>query len=337
MTNAKQKIEIPGEERPLFWDATDEAIVARLRADARKAGIDWTVPKAIGPAAIGAVVDELYPDPEGRKCGPAKQYRIQKLIPHLPCAEPEGAEAAPEAPEVQAEAPEAVELPAPSEPEGPTEDPEPLAEAPVLETPVAPEPQKAPGRVARIGGALAAWRARRSERLEMDPEDEDELPERGWPILIVAGSAFLAVWGGWVGLGEMTGYGEINLLPGFEKAGGDALLQVNTAIALPLGIEAYAAYALRAWLNGRGRKRTRVFAMISGIVALVLGGFGQLAYHLLVAAGKTEAPDEVTIFVSVLPVLCIGAVTALHHMLSMDRRAARRARRARQKESSGNA
>lgn len=328
MTNAKQKIEIPGEERPLFWDTEDEAVVARLRKDAQKAGVDWTVPKAIGPAEIGRIVDELYPDPDGRKCGPAKQYRIQKLIPYLPCAveddEPEGEPEAPEAPEVPL--PEAPEVQAPEQKQ---------AEG----APESPEAGHLPAE-----GKPSAWsrfQNWRRARAEDTPEaDEDELPERGWPILIVAASAFVAVWSGWVGLGKMTGFGMMDLLPGFtHTVNGKVvpLLQINTAITLPLGIEAYAGYALRAFVNGRGSRRTRTFAGLSGFVALVLGGFGQLAYHLLATEGRTVAPEEVTIFVSCLPVACIGAVTTLHHMLSQDRKRARRARRARQKESSGNA
>jgi len=321
VTNAKQKIEIPGEERPLFWDTEDEAVVARLRQDAQKAGVDWTVPKAIGPAAIGAVVDELYPSPSGAKCGPQKQYRIQKLIPYLPCA-------APEETEDESEAPEAETLPTPPEQSAPTETPEPLAEAP---EPATEDEQKKPSAWQRFQN----WRQKRTEDL---PEaDEEDLPERGWPILIVAASAFVAVWSGWVGLGKMTGFGTMDLLPGFTRDDGTALLSLNTAIALPLGIEAYAGYALRSFLNGRGSKRTRVFAAISGFVALILGAFGQVAYHLLATSGQTKAPNEVTIFVSCLPVFCIGAVSVLHYLLSMDRRRARRARRAHQKDSSGNA
>lgn len=325
MTNAKQKIEIPGEERPLFWDTEDEAVVARLRLDAQKAGVDWTVPGAIGPAAIGRVVDELYPSADGKKCGPAKQYRIQKLVPHLPCAVPEEAEDEPEAVQKPAEAPlpEAPEEQAPEQKQ---------AEA----APEAPEAGHLPAEAKPSAWRrLQNWRRQRAED-ETDLE-EDELPDRGWPILIVAASAFVAVWSGWVGLGKMTGFGTMDLLPGFTREGGGALLSINTAIALPLGIEAYAGYALRSFLNGRGSRRTRIFAAISGFTALILGAFGQVAYHLLANSGQTKAPNEVTIFVSCLPVFCIGAVSILHYLLSMDRKRARRARRARQKESSGNA
>lgn len=328
MSNAKQKIEIPGEERPLFWDVKDQKVVARIRKDAQNAGVDWQIPGAIGPAEIGRIVDELYPDAEGRKCGPAKQYRIQKLVPYLPCADEDEAEGAPEEPEA-AILPTAEPQKAEPEVQAPEQK---QAEA----APEAPEaghlpPEGKPSAWSRF----RAWRRTRAED-ELDV-DEDELPDRGWPILIVAASAFVAVWSGWVGLGKMTGFGTMDLLPGFTREGGEALLSINTAIALPLGIEAYAGYALRSFLNGRGSRRTRIFAAISGFTALILGAFGQVAYHLLANDGREKAPNEVTIFVSCLPVFCIGAVSILHYLLSMDRRAARRARRARQKMSSGNA
>ena len=321
MATVKQRIEIPGEERPLFWDVDDQKVVERLRKDAQKAGVDWRVPAALGPAAIGRVVDELFPDPEGKRCGPARQYRIQKLIPYLPCE----FEDEPEAPQKPAE----DALPEPPEEQTPEQK---QAEA----APEAPEAGHLPAEAKPSAWSrFQNWRRQRSED-ETDVE-EDELPDRGWPILIVAASAFVAVWSGWVGLGKMTGFGTMDLLPGFTREGGSALLSINTAIALPLGIEAYAGYALRSFLNGRGSRRTRFFAAISGFTALILGAFGQVAYHLLANSGQTKAPNEVTIFVSCLPVFCIGAVSILHYLLSMDRKRARRARRARQKESSGNA
>src|SRR4051794_11403314 len=35
-----------------------------------------------------------------------------------------------------------------------------------------------------------------------------------WPLLLIALGAFVSIWGGWVGLGELTGFGPIALLPG---------------------------------------------------------------------------------------------------------------------------
>lgn len=128
--------------------------------------------------------------------------------------------------------------------------------------------------------------------------------------LTIGLSAFVAVWGGWVGLGRMVGFGPVNLLPGL----GDGLV-VNLAIALPLGIEAYAAAALWVAVGGLVQGRARWFAGLSAGVALGLGAFGQATYHLLEAQGQTVAPDWVVVFVSVLPVLVLGAAGALLHLV----------------------
>ncbi len=148
-----------------------------------------------------------------------------------------------------------------------------------------------------------------------DLDDDAGRPERAWPILLIAASAFVAIWSGWVGLGEMTGFGLIKPFPGISE------WELNTAIALPIGVEAYAAYALRAWLTGRGSLKTRLFARNSAFGTLILGGFGQVAYHLLAAAGVQKAPWWVTTIVACIPVLCVGTGAALNHMISSDRKA----------------
>jgi hypothetical protein len=95
-------------------------------------------------------------------------------------------------------------------------------------------------------------------------------------------------------------------------------LQINTAVTLPVGVEAYAAMALRAWLmsNALVSRRTRRFAMWSAIGALVLGVAGQVAYHLPTEAHVTRALWEVTTLVASLPVLVLGLGTALAHTCS---------------------
>jgi hypothetical protein len=132
-----------------------------------------------------------------------------------------------------------------------------------------------------------------------------------WPVLLLALPAFVAIWGGWVGLGELTGFGPVNLLPGI----GDGWT-INTAITLPIGVEAYAAYALRVWLQkGTPRSDTaRTFAMWSAIGSLFLGAAGQVAYHLMDEAGMTTAPWQITTFVSCLPVVVLGCGAALAHL-----------------------
>src|SRR6185437_8201835 len=95
---------------------------------------------------------------------------------------------------------------------------------------------------------------------------------------------------------------------------------VNTAITLPIGIESYGAYALSVWLGGRASERTRLFARRSAIGALVLGCFGQVAYHLLAAAHWTEAPWPVVIGVACLPVVTLFFAATLMHLKRADAR-----------------
>jgi hypothetical protein len=87
-----------------------------------------------------------------------------------------------------------------------------------------------------------------------------------------------------------------------------------------VGVEAYAAYALRAWLTGEPSisGRTRRFAKWSAICSFALGMAGQVAYHLLAQAEAAQAPWPVTTIVSCLPVLVLAMGTALAHMLRAD-------------------
>jgi hypothetical protein len=136
-----------------------------------------------------------------------------------------------------------------------------------------------------------------------------------WPLLIIATGAFVAVWSGWVGLGRLTGFGPVALLPGIADE-----WVINSAITLPLGVEAYAAFAMWAWLSGAPvSARARTFARRSAVGALVLGAAGQIAYHLLTAAGVERAPWQITAGVSVLPVVVLGCAAALVHLLHAGR------------------
>lgn len=156
-------------------------------------------------------------------------------------------------------------------------------------------------------------------------------PVAAWPLLLLAAPAGVATWSGWVGLGERTGFGKVKPLPGVWED-----LAINTAITLPIGVEAYAAYALNVWLSHRPMsKNTRRFAKVSSIGSLILGAAGQIAYHLLEvshaatinaaetkaaknAAEAVHAPWWITMLVSCLPVLVLGMGAALHHMLRSD-------------------
>lgn len=163
---------------------------------------------------------------------------------------------------------------------------------------------------------------------------------RSWPIYFLAAPAAVATWSGWVGLGRMTGFGKVNPLPGILDS-----FTVDTAITLPIGVEAYAAYALGAWLSATPMSTvTRKFAAISAVGSLGLGMAGQVAYHLLEVAhdakvaalaektGQTvkavaknmpaAAPWWIVTLVSCLPVLVLGMGAALGHMIHRDRRTA---------------
>ncbi|WP_028193368.1 hypothetical protein [Salinispora pacifica] len=134
-----------------------------------------------------------------------------------------------------------------------------------------------------------------------------------WPVVLMALGAFVAVWSGWVGLGKLTGFGKVDLLPGIVEPGSWAT--IDSAITLPIGVEAYAAYALYVWLSGRVPPRARTFAKWSALGSLAIGALGQVAYHLLVAAGVESAPWWITTLVSCLPVAVLGMGAALAHLV----------------------
>ena len=131
-----------------------------------------------------------------------------------------------------------------------------------------------------------------------------------WPLALIATPAAVAIWSGWVGLGGLCGFGPVNLLPGI--GGG---FTINTAITLPVGVEAYAAFALGAWMSPVSPARARRFAMWSALGALAYGMAGQVAYHLLSAAHVTAAPWPVVVVVSCMPVAVLGFAAALTHLL----------------------
>ena len=142
---------------------------------------------------------------------------------------------------------------------------------------------------------------------------------RSWPLLVLAAPAAAEVWTGWVGIAQKTGFGLVSPLPGILPS-----LHLDTSITLPVGVEAYAAYALRAWLAREHAisGRTRRFAKWSAICSFVLGMAGQVAYHLLAQAEAAHAPWPITTIVSCLPVLVLAMGTALAHMLRADADAA---------------
>jgi hypothetical protein len=133
---------------------------------------------------------------------------------------------------------------------------------------------------------------------------------RRWPLVLIAAPAAVAVWSGWVGLGTLCGFGIVHPLPGIVPA-----FQLNTAITLPVGVEAYGAYALGAWLTPAVPAAARRFARRSALGALLLGMAGQVIYHLLAAGHAHRAPWPVVVLVSCLPVITLGFGAGLTHLL----------------------
>jgi hypothetical protein len=138
---------------------------------------------------------------------------------------------------------------------------------------------------------------------------------RSWPLLVLAVPAAAEVWSGWVGIVQLTGFGLVRPLPGIWPA-----LHLDTAITLPVGVEAYAAYALRARLASEHSigDRTRRFAKRSALCSLLLGMAGQVTYHLLAQAGATKAPWDTTTIVSCLPVLALPDTQDEHGGVTRD-------------------
>lgn len=142
-------------------------------------------------------------------------------------------------------------------------------------------------------------------------------PPHPWPLVVIAAGAFVALWGGWVKLGELTGFGLVRLLPGIADS-----VELNTAITLPLTIEAYAGYALKVWVSKAPlTSRTRSFAKWSVIAGLFIGWCAQGASHLMTAGGITRAPWLVTVLVAGVPVLAIGLAAGLYQLVRQDTRA----------------
>ncbi len=133
---------------------------------------------------------------------------------------------------------------------------------------------------------------------------------RRWPLWLIASPAAVAVWSGWVGLGTLCGFGLVHPFPGIADH-----FQLNTAITLPVGVEAYGAYALGAWMHPGSPETARKFARRSALGALALGMAGQVIYHLLAAAHAARAPWPVVVLVSCLPVITLGFGAALTHLL----------------------
>lgn len=144
------------------------------------------------------------------------------------------------------------------------------------------------------------------------PAPAPQTPAHTWPLVLLSLPAGVAIWSGWVGLGELTGFGPVKLLPGIWDGA-----RINSAITLPIGVETYAAYALRVWLAA-GPGRARTFARWSALGSLIVGAAGQIAYHLMTAVGMTHAPAPIVAAVACLPVAVLGMGAALAHLVTHD-------------------
>lgn len=148
------------------------------------------------------------------------------------------------------------------------------------------------------------------------PAETAETPRRAvavWPVWLLLLPAAVAIWSGWVGLGELAGFGEVQPLPGIVDD-----FTINSAITLPIGMEVYAAYALYVWLSGRVTGRALVMARRSAVASLIVGAAGQVAYHLLAAAGVESAPWWITAAVACLPVAVVGMGATLAHLVKAE-------------------
>jgi hypothetical protein len=220
-------------------------------------------------------------------------------VPQEAQPEPAAAQQEPQAASAETVAPQKEPQPAPTETAAAPPGPQPAS----AET-VAPqkEPQPAPTET-------AAATATPQEVPAAPAAPDGRTPLRVWPVWLLLLPASVAIWSGWVGLGEKAGFGPVQLLPGIAD------VQVNTAITLPIGMEVYSAYALYVWLSGKATGRALTFARISAIIALLVGALGQVAYHVMEAAGVGVAPWWITAGVACLPVGVVGLGAALAHMV----------------------
>lgn len=98
------------------------------------------------------------------------------------------------------------------------------------------------------------------------------------------------------------------------------------ATAAPHGRrEVYAAYALGARLTVRRiHRRARTFAKWSSLFSLTLGWGDQVAYHLLASRGAEQAPWQVVVAVSGIPVLVLAFGAGLAHLQGVPHKRKRR-------------
>jgi hypothetical protein len=130
-------------------------------------------------------------------------------------------------------------------------------------------------------------------------------PKLTWLLAPISLGAFLATWGGWAKLAAMTGYAEVQMLPGQSWS------TFNIGIVLPMTVEPFGALAMAVAFNVKVRRWARVVAGVMAITTLLAAGTCQAVVHNLTVAGKTIAPPLIVTVTSVLPVIVLGLGGAL--------------------------
>lgn len=200
-------------------------------------------------------------------------------------------------------------------PTGPETTPQADPVPPIGEATAAVGSVAVPQDTTRVDPAAPAAEAAPDTTAETGPDAEAKPRKRlaTWPVLLLMLPATVAIWSGWVGLGQLAGFGPVHPLPGIADG-----FVIDTSITLPIGMETYSAYALYVWLSGRAGARAIAFARTSALLALGIGAAGQIAYHLMSAANVPAAHPLITAAVACIPVAVLGLGAALAHLVKED-------------------
>lgn len=132
-----------------------------------------------------------------------------------------------------------------------------------------------------------------------------------WVIWVIAAAVGLEIWGTWVDLGSLLGFPVAPVL----------WWHVPTNWTLAFTTEAYAAYAVYAWMSAPSSKSGR-FAMWTAIGTIIIGWVAQGTYHRMLADHLTRAPGWLVIGAACLPSLVLMLGGILMHMTHADSRKA---------------
>ena len=115
----------------------------------------------------------------------------------------------------------------------------------------------------------------------------------------------VAIWSGWVSLGEMCGFGLVQPFPGIVA------WRLNTAITFPVGVEAYGAYAMSALAlaDDAGQRQGVRQVVRPGRANARHARPGRLPPAFRGPPGR--APWPVVVAVACLPVITLGFGAAL--------------------------